>query len=77
MQKFFDLKINMRNPEKAERERIIEWIIENDEKLQGLEVSVPEIAKYLQGKSIKEIKNILIKVLGGRENQGEVIKKLS
>lgn len=35
MQKMFSEKLVMRNPEKADRERLIGWMIENERGLRG------------------------------------------
>jgi hypothetical protein len=55
----------MKTMEKQDRERCVEWLPRNDERLKGIEVDVVQVAKHLQGKTFKEIRNTLVKVTRG------------
>jgi len=55
----------MKTMEKQDRERCVEWLLRNDERLKGIEVDVVQVAKHLQGKTFKEIRNTLVKVTRG------------
>jgi len=63
--------------EKMDRETCLTWLIKNDPKLRGVDVNIKEVAKHLQGKTFKEIRNTLIKVTRG-DREGltqEIIEK--
>lgn len=89
----FREKFHIRNPEKQEREAIIKWLLDKDQRLMQQipddirqDIDVVSIAKYLQGKCFKEIRSILLKVTSGLTDQRiqdhsifneSVLKKLS
>jgi energy-coupling factor transporter ATP-binding protein EcfA2 len=70
-------RLQMKGMEKGDRERCIEWLMQAEGKLRGIKVDVLQVAKQLQGKTIKEIRNTLIKVTrGDRESlTSELIDK--
>ena len=71
--RLFREKFVIKNPEKQDREEIIRWLLENDEKLATLgeeasrSLDAEAIGKYLQGKCFKEIRSILVKITRGVE----------
>ncbi|CDW87814.1 aaa atpase domain-containing protein [Stylonychia lemnae] len=76
-------KIQILNPEKQDRDAIVRWMLEFDSKLKLdieiiLKLNINEIAKYLQGKTVKEIRNTLIKILKSRNelNNDILMKRL-
>lgn len=85
--RLFREKFVIKNPEKQDREEIIRWLLENDEKLATLgeeasrSLDAEAIGKYLQGKCFKEIRSILVKITRGVEKlenaQETVIKRLA
>ena len=70
--KLFRDKFSLKNPEKHDRELIISALMNTQGDL------VTQVAKYLQGKTFKEIKNIVYKVTkGGKDRGDEMIKRLA
>ena len=43
--------------------------MKNDERLNGIDLDVIQVSKHLQGKTFKEIRNILVKVTKGDRSQ--------
>ena len=71
--KLFRDKFAVKLPEKADREAIIKWILQQG----NMEYDVQQIAKYLQGKAFKEIKSILTKVTKGKPSEDLLTKRLA
>ena len=55
--------------EKQDREDCVAWLMKNDERLNGIDLDVMQVSKHLQGKTFKEIRNILVKVTKGDRSQ--------
>ena len=55
--------------EKQDRESCVAWLMKNDERLNGIDLDVIQVSKHLQGKTFKEIRNILVKVTKGDKSQ--------
>jgi len=74
----FKDKMAFKNPERADREAIIDWMLAIEEKLKNIDIDLDTtlIAKFLQGKNIKEIRSTLIKATKGSANSDAVLKKL-
>eukprot|EP00347_Sterkiella_histriomuscorum_P006220 403353605 len=69
---------------RGDRENLIQWLLTNDKKLKLSDeeflrqIKMGEISKYMQGKTIKEIRNIMIKVMKTKHGQditNEIITK--
>lgn len=63
--------------EKQDREDCVAWVMKNDERLNGIDLDVIQVSKHLQGKTFKEIRNILVKVTKGDRLQvtNELVNK--
>lgn len=73
-------KMQLKPMEKADRELCIKWLLNNEPKLRGIDLNITDVAKHLQGKTFKEIRNTLIKVLRGARdnlNQEGIEKRLA